>query len=113
MSTLLIDTDNRQPISVVKVNGRIDSESAPEFESALIKLINDNRCKIVLNMQGVEFLSSAGLRALVKALKGAQKSGGDVRLVSISDSIKGILLTVGLNQMFKVYSTTDEALTGF
>lgn len=113
MSTLSIDTDVRQPVSVMKVNGRVDSETAPEFEKALLKLIEENKSKIVLNLQGVEFLSSAGLRAMVKALKAAQTGGGDVRLVSVSESIKGILLTVGMNQMFKMYSTNEEATIGF
>jgi anti-sigma B factor antagonist len=113
MSTLAIDTDNTQSISVMKVKGRVDSESAPELDSALSKLLNDERNKIVLNLKNVEFLSSAGLRALVKALKRAQSGGGDVRLASISEPIEGLLLTVGMNQMFKTFSTTEEALVGF
>ena len=113
MSTLSIDTDNKQDISVMSVKGRVDSETAPQFDSALSKLIRDNRNRIVLNLQGVEFLSSAGLRAMVKALKDAQGAGGDVRLVSVSAPIQGILLTVGFNQMFKTFSTTEEALAGF
>jgi len=80
MSTLSIDTDNTKSVSVIKVKGRVDSDTAPEFEHALSQLLGDNRNKIVLNLQAVEFLSSAGLRAMVKALKDAQKSGGDVRL---------------------------------
>ena len=113
MSTLSIETDNSQSISVVKVKGRIDSETAPDFDTALLKLLNDNRNKIVLNLQAVEFLSSAGLRAMVKALKGAQKSGGDVHLASVSEPIEVILRTVGMMQMFKMYSTSEEAAAGF
>jgi anti-anti-sigma factor len=113
MSTLAIDTDNTKSISVMKVKGRVDSESAPDLDNALSKLLNDQQNKIVLNLKEVEFLSSAGLRALVKALKSAQSSGGDVRLASVSEPIEGILLTVGMNQMFKTFSTTEEALMGF
>ncbi len=113
MDMLSIETDNRQSVSLMKVRGRVDSETAPEFERALLQLLNDNRNKIVLNLQAVEFLSSAGLRAMVKALKGAQSGGGDVRLVSVSEPIEGILLTVGMMQMFKMFSTTEEALIGF
>jgi len=113
MSTLSIETDNLQSISVMKVKGRVDSETAPELDTALTKLLNENRNKIVLNLQFVEFLSSAGLRALVKALKESQKSGGDVRLVSVSEPIEVILRTVGMMQMFKMYSTSEEAATGF
>jgi anti-sigma B factor antagonist len=113
MSTLSIDTDNTKSVSVMKVKGRVDSDTTPEFEHALLQLLGDNRNKIVLNLQAVEFLSSAGLRAMVKALKDAQKSGGDVRLASVSQPIEVILRTVGMLQMFKMFSTSEEAAAGF
>ena len=113
MSTLSIETDIAQNVAFVKVNGRVDSESAPELENELTKLLKENRNKIVLNLQSVEFLSSAGLRALVRALKDAQKSGGDVHLVAVSEPIEVILRTVGMLQMFKMFSTNEEAAAGF
>jgi len=113
MSTLSFETDNTQNVSIMKVNGRVDSDTAPELDTALSKLLMDNRNKIVLNLQGVDFLSSAGLRAMVKALKEAQNSGGDVRLASVSEPIEVILRTVGMLQMFKIYSTSEEAAAGF
>jgi anti-sigma B factor antagonist len=108
-----MNTDNTQSVSVMKAKGRIDSETAPEFEHALLQLLEDNRSKIVLNLQAIDFLSSAGLRTMVKALKGAQSCGGDIRLVSVPEPIQGILLTVGMNQMFKIFPTTEDALIGF
>lgn len=113
MSTLAIDTDNWQNISVMKVKGRVDSENASELDSALSRLLNDQRNKIILNLQEVDFLSSAGLRAMVRALKDAQRAGGDVRLASISEPIEVILRTVGMLQMFKMFSTNEEAAAGF
>ena len=113
MSTLSIDTDIGQPVSIVKVKGIVDSETAPKFESALLALLDQNCNKIVLNLENVEFLSSAGLRAMVQALKGAKDSKGDVHLASVPDHIKGILLTVGMMQMFKMYPSDEEAAAGF
>ncbi len=113
MPTLSIETENTQNIAVMKVTGRVDSETAPELDTALTRLLNENKNKIVLNLQNVEFLSSAGLRAMVKALKGAQKTGGDIRLVAVSEPIEVILRTVGMMQMFKMYSTSDEAAAEF
>ncbi len=113
MSTLSIETDNMQGISVMKVMGRVDSDTAPELDNAFARLLQANKNKIVLNLQGVEFLSSAGLRAMVKALKDAQKSGGDVRLASVSQPIEVILRTVGMMQMFKMFATSEEAAAGF
>jgi len=113
MANLFINTDNTQNVSIMQVKGRIDSDTAPELDSALSNLLNSNRNKIVLNLQAVDYLSSAGLRALVKALKDAQKSGGDLRLVSVSEPIEIILRTVGMMQMFKLFSTSEEAAAGF
>lgn len=113
MAKLSLETDNTQSISVMKVRGQVDSETAPELDRALSKLLTDGRNRIVLDMADMEFMSSAGLRALVKALKEAQGSGGDVRLASVSEQVNGVLLTVGMTQMFKMFSTSEEAVTGF
>ena len=113
MSILSIETDNRQSISVMKVKGRVDSETAPELDDALTKLLQDNKNKIVLNLRDVNYMSSAGLRAMVKAYQSANKSGGDVRLAAVSEPIEVILRTVGMLQMFKMFSTNEEAAAGF
>ena len=112
-NNLLIVTDNTQDVAVMNVKGRVDSNTAPELDSALENLLKSDKNKIVLNLEAVEYLSSAGLRALVKALKDAQKSGGDVRLASVSEPIEVILRTVGMLQMFKMFSNSEEAVAGF
>jgi anti-sigma B factor antagonist len=110
---LSIETDNRQSVSVVKVKGRVDSETAPELDDALTKLLLENHNQIVLNLQGVDFISSAGLRAVVKAYQAAKKSGGDVRLASVSTPVEVILRTVGMMQMLQMYPTEQEAMAAF
>ena len=113
MSDLIITTDDTKDVAVMTVNGRVDSETAPELDTALMKLITADCNKVILNLHGVEYLSSAGLRAMVKALKSAQGFGGDVRLASVSQPIEIILRTVGMMQMFKMFSTSEEAQAGF
>lgn len=113
MSKFAIETDVTQDITQMKVKGRVDSESAPELDTALAKLINEGKSKIVLNLQDVDYMSSAGLRSLVKALKGTQSADGNLHLVSVSETVRGVLLTVGMMQMFKMFSTSEEAAAGF
>jgi anti-sigma B factor antagonist len=113
MADLLIMTDNTQDVAIMSVKGRVDSNTAPELDSALANLLNSDRNKIILNLEAVEYLSSAGLRALVRALKDAQATGGDLRLASVSQPIEVILRTVGMLQMFKMYPSEQEALAGF
>src|SRR5512143_1704277 len=113
MDMLSIETDNRQSVSLMKVKGRVDSETAPELDDALTKLLQNNRNKIVLNLQDVSYMSSAGLRAMVKAYQSANKSGGDVRLAAVSEPIEVILRTVGMMQMLKMYPTNEVAAASF
>ena len=113
MDNLLIVTDNTQSISIMNVKGRVDSNTAPELESALENLLKNEKNKIVLNLKAVDYLSSAGLRALVKALKEAQQSGGDLHLAAVSEQIEVILRTVGMMQMFKLFPTNEDAIAGF
>ena len=113
MDNLLIVTDNLQSVSIMNVKGRVDSNTAPELDSALENLLKNEKNKIVLNLKAVDYLSSAGLRALVKALKEAQQSGGDLHLAAVSEPIEVVLRTVGMLQMFKMYSSEQEAMAGF
>ena len=113
MEILSIETDNTQSVSVMKVKGRIDSDTAPRLDNALTKLLQDNKNKIVLNLQAVDYISSAGLRAMVKAYQNAKKSGGDVRLASVSTPVEIILRTVGMMQMLKMYPSDQEAMASF
>jgi anti-sigma B factor antagonist len=110
---LSIETDNRQGVSVMKVKGRVDSETSPELDEALTKLLQQGRNQIVLNLQDVDFMSSAGLRTIVKAFQAAKKSGGDLRLASVSDPVEVVLRTVGMMQMLQMYPTDQEALASF
>src|SRR6266545_5024647 len=113
MSVLSIETDNTQSVPIMKVMGRVDSDSAPELDDALTKLLQDNKNKIILNLKGVEYMSSAGLRVVVKAFQSAKKSGGDVRLTSVSDPVEVVLRTVGMMQMLRMYPTDEEAMASF
>lgn len=110
---LSIETDNRQGVSVMKVKGRVDSETSLELDDALTGLLQQGQNQIVLNLQGVDFMSSAGLRAVVKAYQGAKKSGGDLRLASVSEPVEVVLRTVGMMQMLQMYPTDQEALASF
>ena len=113
MTNLSIVTDNTQDVTIMNVKGRVDSDTAPELDSALENLLGSNKDKIVLNLEAVDYLSSAGLRALVRALKGAQESGGDLRLAAVSEPIDVILRTVGMLQMFKLFPNSEEAVSSF
>jgi len=97
---------------VVTISGRVDSATAGTMDSELDKLVSANRW-VVLDLQNVEFLSSAGVRAIVNALKIARKSRHQVKLAAIPDHIAEIMKTLGMMELMQVYPSVAEAIVSF
>ncbi len=108
-----IETRELKHVSVVKVTGRVDSNTAPDVEKNLQDLIDADRNQIVMDLQETEYMSSAGLRVLVSALKAAKKSGGDLKLAQLSSRVKEVLDLAGLTPVFNVYNDVVEAVGSF
>ncbi len=100
-------------VSLMTITGRVDSSTAPDFDKALQSLINANRTQIVLDMKGVEYLSSAGLRAMVSAVKATKSGGGDVRIAQPSKRVREVIDLAGLNSIFTIYDDPVEAVGSF
>ena len=81
------------------VKGRIDSNNALELELKLGQAIRSGRTNITLNMFQVEYLCSAGIRAILKAYKNAKEAGGKFRIESPSECVKNVLGMAALNEM--------------
>jgi anti-anti-sigma factor len=108
-----ISTTESNGVSVVVVKGQVDSATSSQLESTLKSLLENDKTRIVLDLQGVEYMSSMGLRVLVSTMKTLQESDGGLRLCNISKSVSGLLLTVGMLDMFSIYENQDEAIGSF
>ena len=107
-----VQSDTSGDVAIVTAVGKFDSETAPSLDAELSKVAGVKN-KIVLNLKDVEYLSSAGLRTIVKTLQAAKKSGGGLKLACISQPVEVVLRTVGMLEMLKSYSSIDEAVTSF
>ena len=105
-------SDEKENAFIVTANGRIDSETAPAFDAELTRAIGINS-NLVIDLKDVNYMSSAGLRAIVKASQAAEKSGGVVRLASVPQEIISVMYTVGLNQKINAFASVDEAMSSF
>ena len=112
MDKFSIQSDTNGDVAVVTASGRFDSETAPSLDAELSKVAGEKN-KIVLDLKGVDYLSSAGLRAIVKTLQTVQKSGGGVKLACASEPIETILRTVGMMEMLKNYPSVKDAVASF
>jgi anti-sigma B factor antagonist len=110
-----IKAESMKRCELVTVSGRIDSSTAPDLEKALLGLIQAGQKNIVVNLSGTNFISSAGLKALLSALMRVRKSipPGDVVISEISPGLRESFDLVGFDRLFKFYDQDLQAVGSF
>jgi anti-anti-sigma factor len=89
--------------------GAFDTATAAALEDQVLALIA--RTRVVLDMAQVRFLSSAGLRVLLKASKAAKASGGGFAICGLQPMVREIYEISGFDKIIPAYATRDEAAT--
>ena len=110
---MAVEVESFKSVDLVKVSGRIDSASAPALDEALKQLTENGRYKLVLELSGVEYMSSAGVRALVSALRTCKGRFGDVRIANPSERVQEVLELAGLTSLFQSYDDATAAVGSF
>lgn len=110
-----IKTEAMKRCEVVTVSGRIDSATAPELEKVLLGLIQSGQKNIVVNLRDTEFISSAGLKALLSALMKVRKMvpAGDVVISAIRPELRESFELVGFDRLFSFYEDNLHAVGSF
>jgi anti-anti-sigma factor len=89
--------------------GKIDSRMAPEFENALGEAILGEPKHLIVNLEGVDFLSSAGLRSILVIAKRLDKVARKLAFVGASELVADVIRLTGVDSIFPLCATTQEA----
>ncbi len=107
-----INISAHDQVTLVEVSGRIDSMNAHQLGEALSAEIDSGHTQIVLDLANVEYMSSAGLREIVSALKKVRGTG-DVRLSQPSPRVQEVLEMAGLDTIFQIFPNPIEAVGSY
>lgn len=99
--------------TIIEVHGSVDALTAPELSKVLHDEVVAGRANLVVNLINVEFMSSAGLRTLLGAVKDARSHGGDLRIASSNPGIDKVLKMSGFHNIAKVFPSQAEAASSF
>jgi anti-sigma B factor antagonist len=109
-----ITTQEFKHCDVLIVKGRVDSSTAPQFTKALEKITNNGHYKVVIDMTGLEYMSSAGFRALLSGQRVCKRyNRGEVVLVSVPTRIHEALELAGFTELFKTFDDALKAVGSF
>ncbi len=99
-------------VAVVTISGRVDSVNATALDDELGTALRANK-KLVLDLKDVTYLSSAGVRAILKTSQNAQKSEGGVALACLPPRVMEVLENVGMMEVLRSYPSVQEAVASF
>lgn len=97
--------------SVVAVVGEIDGRTAPIAQEQILAQVQPNG-KLILDMSGVEYMSSAGLRVMLNTYRQASSKNTKVVLVGLSEMLEDTMSATGFLRFFTTYDTVAAALEG-
>ena len=95
---------------VVTVSGRLDGIYSSNFANQVGELITGTNPKILIDFTDIDFVTSAGLRALLMLLKKAKATGGVFALCGVNDQVREVLDISGFTAMFSIHPTRAEGL---
>lgn len=96
--------------AVLSVKGEVDVYTAPKFRERLIDLVGQGKHRIVVDLEGVDFLDSTGLGVLVGGLKRLRSHGGDLILVCTQSRILKVFEITGLTKVFAIHDSVQQAV---
>jgi anti-sigma B factor antagonist len=109
-----ITTQEFKHCVMLTLKGRVDSSTAPQFSQALDKINNDGYYKIVVDMSGLEYMSSAGFRALLATQRNCKRyNRGELVLAVVPDRIHEALELAGFTELFKTFDDHLAAVGHF
>jgi anti-sigma B factor antagonist len=103
---------DRNGFTVLSVRGEVDVYTAPRLREKLVELVSEGKYKIVVDLEGVDFLDSTGLGVLVGGLKRLRSHDGDLTLVCTQHRILKVFEITGLTKVFSIFDSVDAAVAG-
>ncbi|OFV86014.1 MAG: hypothetical protein A2V74_07415 [Acidobacteria bacterium RBG_16_70_10] len=98
-------------VLVVAPAGRVDSTSSTQLEQLLFDRLDGGSRRMIVDLAGIDYISSAGLRVLLWLAKRMQAEKGDLVLCGMGEPVRQVFELAGLLPLFAVEGTRDEALT--
>ncbi len=95
---------------ILRLEGRIDAATAPVLENKIQKLIDEKRFQLLLDFTDVDYLSSAGMRVLLAALKKIKAHHGIFGVFSVTEDVSEIIRLAGFDKILHIFINEQEAL---
>jgi len=99
-------------IPVLALSGRLNQGSADTLHAAAMEAADVAEKGLIVDMSGVDFIASVGIRALIRPSQSMAMKGGKLAIANLNPQMSEFFSLTGLDRMFSVYETVTEAAAG-
>jgi len=100
-------------VEIVKVSGVIDSETVDDFSSSLTSLVEKGEFQILLDIEELSYVNTAGLSVIADVFKKARQNQGSLKILNAPEPIKELLDIVRFTRIIDLFDDEDMALNSF
>lgn len=111
MTNLVVEQKGN--VFILRIRGRLDAICSPLTEKRVFEAINEGQYNLLLDMSGVSYLSSAGMRMLLSVTKRLRAMSGKLAICSVTSNVVDVLKMSGFDHALHVFKTEEEALKFF
>lgn len=108
----IIETRNGE-IVIMKVEGELDALVAPRLKDKITKEMENGTKYFIIDFENLVHINSLAMGILRGKLKLVKDMDGDIKLVKLNDHIKGIFEMIGLDEIFEIYESEEEAVESY
>jgi anti-anti-sigma factor len=95
------------------IGNRLDSLAAGAMEGCILDTVQDEDRRVVLNLERLAYISSAGLRVILRVGRLLQANRGELKICNARGLVRDVLETSGFHSLIKMYDTEKEAFAAF
>jgi anti-sigma B factor antagonist len=98
------------PVTIIEVKGRMDALTAPVFDNSFREIASSDHSDFIISMNGLDYISSAGLRSILMAAKQVKARNGRLLLAGMKDAVKEVFNLSGFNSILRICDNEEDAL---
>jgi len=103
----------KENVAIISVGGYIDTTTSSELERALDSLLKEGIFQVIIDLEKVDYISSAGWGIFISEIKGIRERGGDLKLARMIPDVYEVFELLEFHYILKAYDTIEEALKSF